>query len=137
MDEDAIRQVIEQRRVAWNAQDTKTYASLLTSDADIVSATGRAAYGREEIIRLYVEQMSGPYRGAKVASTVVTRIRFVRPDVALVDTEFEMEGVHARDGAVMPLISGLTNFVLTKEDGGWLISSIRGMPRTPMQGPRQ
>ena len=54
-DEEAIRAVIEQRRVAWNAGDTDAYARLLTPDADLMSATHRSAYGREAIIQLYLE----------------------------------------------------------------------------------
>lgn len=136
MDEAAIRQVIEQRRIAWNEQDTVTYAKLLTVDADIVSATGRSAYGRDEVIRLYIEQKLGAYRGATVTSTVVSRIKFVRVDVAVVDAEFEIDGVRARNGTVLPIVTGLNNYVLTREEGKWLISSIRGIPRTPIQGPK-
>jgi uncharacterized protein (TIGR02246 family) len=136
-DADAIRAVVEQRRIAGNAEDTDSYARLLTPDADIVSATGRSAYGREGIIQLYVEQRSGAYLGAIITSTVVTRIKFVRPDVAVVDADFELTGVRGRDGNPMAPISGLNTFILTKENGQWLISSIRGIPRTPIQGPRQ
>ena len=136
-DSAAIREVIEQRRVAWNAEDSDTYAKLLTSDADIVSATGRAAYGRDEVLRLYQEQRAGAYRGATVLSMVVTRIKFVRPDVAVVDAEFEIEGVRGQDGKTIPLVTGLNNFLVVKENGRWLISSIRGIPKSTIQAPRQ
>ena len=136
-DEDAIRRVIEQRRLAWNAQDTKAYASLLTPDADIVSATGRSAHGRDEVIQLYVEQRSGAYRGATVVSTFVTRIKFVRPEVAVVDADFEIEGVRGRDGNTMPPVNGLNSFVLVKGNGRWLILSIHGIPKSPIHVPKQ
>ncbi len=136
-DEEAIRAVIEQRRVAWNAEDVETYARLLTEDADIMSSTGRLAYGREDVIKLYVEQRSGAYRGATITSMHVTRIKLVRPDVALVDAEGELVGARGADGNVWAPIKGLVIFLLAKERGHWLISSIRGVTRIPTQGARR
>ena len=136
-DERAIREVVEQRRLAWNAGDTQTYARLLTEDADILSSTGRSAYGRDEIVKLYLEQRAGAYRGAALASTVVTRIKFVRPDVALADAEAEIVGARGRDGSLLVPTKVLATFVLKKENRAWLISAIRGAPIAAIQGPRE
>ena len=136
-DEAVIRKVIEQRRVAWNAQDTRSYAGLLAADADIVSSTGRAAESREEIIKLYVDQRAGAYRTATITSTVVKRIKFVRPDIALVDAEAELEGARGPDGSVVAPTRSLVFFILTKEGDRWLISSIRGVPISTIQSSKQ
>ena len=45
-DEQAIVALVAAREAAWNAGDTEAYAQLLTEDADLLSATGRAARGR-------------------------------------------------------------------------------------------
>lgn len=136
-DEEAIQLLIEQRRVAWNAEDVDAYARLLAEDADILSSTGRSASGREEVIRLYVDQRSGAYRGASITSTVVTRVKFVRSDVAVADAEAELAGLRGREGNALAPIKGQVVFVLVKEGGRWLISSIRGVTRVPVQGARQ
>jgi uncharacterized protein (TIGR02246 family) len=136
-EESAIRQVIEQRRLAWNAQDTRGYATLLANDADIVSSTGRSAQGREEIIKLYVDQRAGAYRTATITSTVVKRIKFVRPDIALADAEAELEGARGPDGGIVAPTRSLVFFILTKEGGRWLISSIRGAPISAIQSSKQ
>lgn len=125
-DEAAIRRVIEARRIAWNSGDAAGYARLLTPDADVVSGTGRCAYGRDELVGLYVEQRAGVYRAASLKSATVTRIKFVRPDVAIADTEFELDGVGPHT------ITGINTFVLTREAEGWLISSIHGSARSPI-----
>jgi len=132
-DETAIRALIEERRVAWNAQDTDAYSRILTEDADIWSATGRSAYGREEVIKLYLEQRKGTYRTANISSTQVTRIKLVRPEVALVDAEGELTGARSSDGAMLPPIKGQVLFLVVRENGRWLISSIRGVTRIPSQ----
>jgi uncharacterized protein (TIGR02246 family) len=136
-EERAIRQVIEQRRLAWNAEDTQTYAGLLTEDADNLSSTGQSAYGRDGIIKLYLEQRAGAYRGAMMTSTVVARIKFVRPDVALADAEAELVGARGRDGNPTSPTKVLVIFILSKEHDRWRISSIRGMPVAAIQAPRQ
>jgi uncharacterized protein (TIGR02246 family) len=136
-DESAIRAVIEQRRLAWNAEDVEAYARLLAEDADILSATDRTASGRDEVIRLYVEQRSGAYRGASISSTVVTRIKFVRPDVAVADADTELTGVRGVDGNVLAPSKSQVVYVLAKDGGQWLISCIRGLRRVSVQAPRQ
>lgn len=136
-EEAAIRKVIEQRRLAWNAEDTRSYAALLTADADIVSSTGRSADNREEIIKLYVDQRAGAYRTATIASTVVKRIKFVRPDIALADAEAELVGARGPGGDVVAPTRSLVFFILVKEGERWLISSIRGAPISAIQSPKQ
>ena len=136
-EEAAIRKVIEQRRLAWNAEDTRSYAALLTDDADIVSSTGRSAVNRKEIIKLYVDQRAGAYRTATIASTVVKRIKFVRPDIALADAEAELVGAREPGGDVVAPTRSLVFFVLVKEGEGWLISSIRGAPISATQSSKQ
>ena len=136
-DEAAIRKVIEQRRLAWNAEDTRSYAALLTADADSVSSTGRSANGREEIIKLYVDQKAGAYRTATIAWTVVKRIKFVRPDIVLADAEAELVGVRGPDGDVVPPRRSLVFFILTKEGDRCLISSIRGAPIGAIENSKQ
>jgi len=136
-EEAAIRKVIEQRRIAWNAQDTRGYAALLAPDADSVSSTGRSAEGREEIIKLYVEQRREAYRTATITSTVVKRIKFVRPDVALADAEAQLEGARGPDGSVVAPRRTMVYFILIREGERWLISSIRGALISAIQDPRQ
>ncbi|HQN13589.1 MAG TPA: SgcJ/EcaC family oxidoreductase [Quisquiliibacterium sp.] len=130
-DEDAIREVIVRRRLAWNARDSAAYAQLLTEDADIVSATGRSAAGRDAILRLLAEQHAGPYRGVTITNTDVTKIKFVRGDAAIADADFQLDGMRADDGSALPPLRGVLSFVLCKRAGTWLISSIRGMPNEP------
>ena len=127
-DETAIRTLIEQRRVAWNAQDIDAYGRILTDDADISSATGRSAYGREEIIKLYLEQRKGAYRTANINSTHVTRIKLVRADVALVDAEGELIGARGTDDALLPPVKGQVLFLVVRE---WSLANLINSRRDP------
>jgi uncharacterized protein (TIGR02246 family) len=123
-DASAINKVIADRQSAWNAGDEQAYARLLTPDADISSATGRAARGREAVIQLYKEQRAGIYAGAST-STRVTHIRMIHGDVALVDADYELTGLRSSSVASR----GRIVFVVAKQsDSRWLISAIRGIP---------
>jgi uncharacterized protein (TIGR02246 family) len=123
-DETAITELVAARSRAWTSGDQQAYARLLTTDADIASATGRTARGRDAVIQLYKEQRAGAYAGAAL-STRVTHIRMIRPDVALVDADYELAGLRSGSAAN----SGKVALVVVKQpDRRWLITAIRGIP---------
>ncbi len=122
LDDHAITALIAARETAWNAGDTEAYAQLLTEDADIVSATGRPARGREALLKLYAEQHANIYAGVRT-HTKVTNVRMLGKDVALADVEYELEG-----GKVDAIREGLIAFVVRRDAGRWRIAAIRSMP---------
>ena len=91
LDEQAIVALVAARELAWNEGDTVAYAQLLTEDADIVSATGRPARGREAVLKLYAEQHANAYAGVRTHTTV-THVRMIGRDVALADVSYALEG---------------------------------------------
>lgn len=122
IDEQTVAALIAARETAWNAGDTEAYAQLLTEDADIVSATGRAARGREAVLKLYAEQHANAYAGVKT-HTRVTHFRLLGKDVALADVDYELAG-----GKVDAIRKGRMAFVLRRDAGRWRIAAIRSMP---------
>jgi len=122
-DAQAIAALVAAREAAWNAGDTAAYAQLLTEDADIVSATGRPARGRDALLRLFAEQHSNVYAGVRT-HTKVTHLRMLGPEVALADVSYELEG-----GKVDAFRRGLMAFILRKDAAGrWRIAAIRSIP---------
>jgi uncharacterized protein (TIGR02246 family) len=122
LDEQAIVELVAARESAWNAGDTVAYAQLLTEDADIVSATGRPARGREVVLRLYAEQHANAYAGVRTHTTV-THVRMIGRDVALADVSYALEG-----GNVDSIRRGIMAMVLRKDAGRWRIAAIRSIP---------
>jgi uncharacterized protein (TIGR02246 family) len=122
-DAQAIREVVAAREVAWNAGDTVAYSQLLTEDADIVSATGRPARGRDALLKLFAEQHANVYAGVRT-HTGVTHVRLLSPGVALADVTYELEG-----GKVDAIRRGLMAFILRKDGASrWRIAAIRSIP---------
>lgn len=125
VDAQAIAALVAAREAAWNAGDTVAYAQLLTEDADIVSATGRPARGRDALLKLFAEQHANVYAGVRT-HTRVTHLRVLSPDVALADVAYELEG-----GKVDAIRRGLMAFILRKDAANrWRIAAIRSIPRS-------
>ena len=129
-DEKAITALVAAREAAWNAGDVAAYRELLTEDADIVSATGRAARGRDAFLKLYAEQHEGALAGA-VTHTRVTHVRMLSDDVALADVAYEMRG-----GKVATIRRGVMAFILRRDNGRWRISAIRSIPEQAAKEPK-
>ena len=127
--EAVIEAVLAARRVAWNAGDLESYRELLTEDADVVSATGRGSAGRDALIALSAEQKRQPsYRDAIITATEIHAIRFLKPDVALVDATYRMTGVRIPADTEARPVEGAILFVMVEQDGAWRIASIRALP---------
>ena len=120
--EKAIVALVAAREAAWNAGDTVAYAQLLTEDADIISATGRPARGREALLKLFAEQHANIFAGVRTRTTV-THVRPLGKDVALADVEYQLEG-----GKVDAIRRGVMAFVVCRQAGGWRIAAIRSIP---------
>jgi len=110
------------REAAWNAGDTVAYAQLLTEDADIVSATGRPARGRDALLKLFAEQHANVFAGVRTRTAVV-HLRLLTKDVALADVSYELEG-----GAVDAIRRGMMAMMVRKDAGRWRIAAIRSIP---------
>ena len=122
LDQPAIIALVAAREAAWNLGDTAAYAQLLTEDADIVSATGRPARGRQALLKLFAEQHANVFAGVRT-HTKVTHVRMLGKDVALADVSYELHG-----GKVDAIRRGVMAFVVRKDASRWRIAAIRSIP---------
>jgi uncharacterized protein (TIGR02246 family) len=121
-DEQAIAGLVAAREAAWNAGDTVAYAQLLTEDADIVSATGRPARGRDALLKLFAEQHANVFAGVRTRTSIVN-LRLLGKEVALADVSYELEG-----GKVDAIRRGMMAMVVRRDAGRWRIAAIRSIP---------
>lgn len=123
-DEAAIRQVVKQVEDGWNAHDGKAFATPFAPDADYVVVNGMRATGREEIEKGHAAIFATIYKDSRNAATVKS-IRFLRPDVAVVHVEWNLEfraGGETRKGHAM------NTMVLTRDGGKWSIAAFQNTP---------
>ena len=116
-DEAAIRKSVEALAAALNARDAKGGARLFAEDGDQI-VLGSARYrGRADIERAYREKRLSIPDGKHIAIAVMS-IRFVLPDVALVDVEGHLveRPATSRDRAF---------YIMVRRGGAWQIAALR------------
>lgn len=115
-DEAAIRANQAAIAAALNHRDVAAFVSLLTPEADAVFGDSPLLVGREAI-RDFETTDFPTWPSAMRITLTVTRIRFLAPDVALVD-----EDGHFTEGAVP---ANRATVVMMRQDGKWLQASVR------------
>src|SRR5487761_221199 len=120
-DRAAIQQTVERFLDAWNKHDTHAFAMSFTEDADFTNVAGMHARGRANVdtfhARIFATVFKNSHQTAQIRS-----IRFVTPELAAVDVDWQMTGATFQDGSPQPSRKGLLNWVMAKQaDGSWLI----------------
>lgn len=123
-DEAAIRKIVAESAAAFNRHEPAlgiNLKAITTKDFDVVIPPGEYGKAGPELDARTEKDRKGVFRNARIESTV-TRIRFIRPDVAIVDGTFM---ITASD--VKPDPKGLDTFVMVKEGGVWRATALRRM----------
>lgn len=130
-DEAAIKAVVtDQWMAGWNAHDVHQFASMFSEDADFTNVLGMSASGRTEIEKFHVAVFERFFKHSHQTGEV-TKIRFLRPDIAAVDVRWAMTGAVDEKGKPIPHRTGLANCVFTKSGGQWLVTIMHNMELTP------
>lgn len=121
MDETAIRKTWQDYLAAWNKHDANALAAFMTEDADRRIPDGRISNGRAAVLDAIGNEFRSVYRNATLSSDQVD-VRFLTPDVAILDARDELRGVNGAGESVQR-----TNHtsIFLKRDGKWLTVAIR------------
>ena len=126
-DEAAIRKVVQQVQDGWNAHDGKAFAAPFAADADYVVVNGMYAKGREAIEKGHTGIFTTIYKDSHNVATIKS-IRFLRPDVAVVHNEWNLEfkvNGETRKG------HAINTMIMTKDGGRWSIAAFQNTPIEP------
>jgi len=126
-DESAIRAIEAAYDSAWNAGDLVSILQLLTDGVVIINPYGETTIGRDEVERFFAALFEGVAKGSTHASQIWA-VRFVTPDVALVDAEAVISNFGP---GPEPVRHSFTD-VLVRTVNGWRIDQVRAfvfMPR--------
>ncbi len=121
-DSAAIKHVIEGFTADFNRHDSHAVSAWFTEDADFINVQQADSQGRKNIEDHFVPLFSGRLKNAR-RSVSVKSIRFITPDVAVADVDYELTGAINVNGTADPKRKGLYDWVLVKQNGKWLISA--------------
>jgi uncharacterized protein (TIGR02246 family) len=117
-DEAAVRDVVRRYTQARELSDPKAIEALFTADADQYTTSGEWRRGMAQLVKGMLDTSA---RNPGTRAITIAAVRFVTPDVAIVDGEYKT-GTDARQL--------WTTLTLRREGRGWKIAAIRNMAPT-------
>ena len=133
--EAAIRAIVAEQVLAWNAGDGTRYASRLSPDASFTNLFGMVMYGAPAFASRHNEILSTFYKGTR-KQHVVRRIRFLTRDVAIVDIDNQVQGVKAMPGGMVVPPDGVVRTqlmeVFARRDGQWWVEAYHNVDLKPL-----
>jgi uncharacterized protein (TIGR02246 family) len=119
-DDAAVQQLVAAFMDAWNRHDGAAFAALFTEDADFTNVAGVALHGRTRIQAFHAKAFGARFKDSHQSADRVA-MRWVTPEVAVVDIRWGMTGVHDETGAERPPRNGLMSWVVSAVGGQWAI----------------
>jgi len=121
-----IGQIIADQVAAWNVGDEKAFSTSVSADASFTNIRGTVFYGHQAFEDRHREIFQGFFKGSKLAMSV-SKIRFVRPDVAIVDVITDISQLQGRPPGINVSTDGRIHTrlqeVFVKEGEKWFITS--------------
>ena len=137
-DEAAIRAIVSDQVVAWNAGDGQRYAEHLAPDASFTNLFGMVMYGAPSVRARHIEILSTFYKGT-TKTHAIRRVRFVTPDVAIVDIDNEVHGVKAMPSGIIVPPDGVVKTqlmeVFVRRAGRWQVEAYHNVDTKPSAQP--
>ena len=99
-DEAAIRSIVAEQAAAWNAGSGARYAGRVAEDVSFTNLFGMVMYGKAPFVARHKEILATFYKGT-TKHHAIRKIRFVTPDVAIVDIDNEVHGVKAMPAGIV------------------------------------
>jgi uncharacterized protein (TIGR02246 family) len=103
-------------------------------DGSFTNIFGTVRFGREEFKQRHIEIAQTIFEGTSVKNSIA-KLRFVRPDIAIVDISGEITGFAKVPQGLPVGRDGILRFklleVLTKEKGEWWITEYHSVAVTP------
>ncbi len=125
-DEAALRRIAQSFGEAWGRHDARALTASMSEAAIFVTAGGRRLEGRGNIENYHARLFRGSASQSTNATLNVT-LRFLRPDVALVERWWQIDKDRYSDRSPRPQRTGLMTMVAERRNGGWLVTSVQSI----------
>ena len=133
-DEAPIRAIIAGQVAAWDAGDGTAYAKDLAPDASFTNLFGMVMYGAPAFAERHRHILATFYKGTTKHHRI-RRIRFVTPDVAIVDIDNEVWGVKTMPAGIPVPPDGIVKTqlmeVFVRHGERWWVEAYHNVDRKP------
>lgn len=130
-DELSIERRIAALEDAWVRGDASAYASRFANDGTFTNVLGMFFCGRDAFRERHEDVFKSVFKGSPLTLRIV-RLRFIRPDVAIADTDAQLRGFAALPSGLTAMPDGTIEakllMVLVREHGDWWISAYHNVP---------
>lgn len=120
-DSAAIKKCVAAWEDAWNRHDAHATAMQYVEDGDFSNTAGVPSHGRKELEDHYNAVFNANLKEAHRTDSVKS-IRFLSPELASVDIDWQMTGAKTPDGKDIPLRKGLLTWIVSKHGAEWMIT---------------
>ena len=121
-----IRALVAAQATAWDAGDARGYAKDVSPDVSFTNLFGMVMYGAPAFIERHQQILNTFYKGT-TKHHEIHRIRFVTPDVAIVDIDNEVRGVTSMPAGITVPADGVVKTqlmeVLARRNNRWVIEA--------------
>jgi uncharacterized protein (TIGR02246 family) len=119
-DDAAIKQIVADFSNGWNTHDAHSMCVSLAENLEWVNWRGEALGTREAVEKEHAELFADLYKNSHRTDEVKS-IKYISPELAVVDDYWTMTGAKKRDGSDWPYRAGLYTFVMAKRNGRWIV----------------
>ena len=122
----AIRGILQEEVTSWNSGDADTYSKHFSESGTFTNIRGMFFTGHKQFLDRHIEIFKGVFKNS-VLQQVVVSFRFLRPDVAIVETLTWVSGFPKEGSPKGVYIDSKGRFhtrllqVFQKESGDWKI----------------
>jgi uncharacterized protein (TIGR02246 family) len=123
-DEAAVRALGDNFAKAFVQKNPEQRASLFADNGTFVTPVGDFLQGRVTMVKDFGSEAQA-VNGTTQAAFSNWRVRFIKPDVAVVDALLTLHNINGPDGTVIPVIPVNFFYVATRHGNQWLIEDGR------------
>jgi uncharacterized protein (TIGR02246 family) len=124
-DEAAVRALGDTFAKAFVQKNADLRASVFAEDGTFVTPPGAFLQGRVAMVKDFGPEAQQAVNGTTQATFSNYRVRFVTPDVAVVDALLTVQNANGPDGTIIPVIPIDFLYVAVRHAGRWLIQDGR------------
>ena len=130
-----IRAIVQSETDAWNKGDAEAFGAHYAEGGSFTNVIGQQLYGRKAFVAQHAMIFSTIYKGSH-NSLDVSKIMFLRPDVAVVDIDGFLSGATRLPPGLKAGPDGTLHVklqeVMTRENGIWWIAAFHNVAVYPL-----